>query len=151
MGDLFMHCPQHNKLSSYLDLAMADQERVRFAAHLQNCALCQRQLEALTALQRNLRDLPSPVLGFDLSARLQDSMRRGSMRRWPARSFWPAWGSTGLATAASLACGVWLGALLTGATAAGAPPAAMVRVFDPVPPGGLCAATELCRLSKGMQ
>ena len=25
----------------------------------------------------------------------------------------------------------------------------MVRVFDPVPPGGLCAAAELCRLSKG--
>ena len=24
------------------------------------------------------------------------------------------------------------------------------KVFDPVPPGGLCAAVEICRLSKGM-
>lgn len=147
-----MHCPQHSKLSAYLDRAMADRERTQFSAHLQNCPLCRHQLEELTALQRNLRDLPSPVLGFDLAARLQDRIRSGGAQRRPARSFWFAWWPTGLAVAASLACGVWLGALLTGATVvAGAPPAAMVRVFDPVPPGGLCAATELCRPSKGMQ
>ncbi|HEX9172073.1 MAG TPA: zf-HC2 domain-containing protein [Telluria sp.] len=133
---------------------MADQERVRFAAHLHNCALCQRELQALTSLQRDLRDLPSPVLGFDLSARLEENIRRANVPRRPARSLWnlwPSWGPTGVATAASLACGIWLGALVTGATVAGAPPAAMARVFDPVPPGGLCAAPELCRLSKGMQ
>ena len=40
-------------------------------------------------------------------------------------------------------------ALLSG-TVGTAVPAPMVRVFDPVPPGGLCAAAELCRPTKGM-
>lgn len=146
-----MHCPQHNKLSIYLDRAMASQERDQFALHLQNCPLCQHQLEALTALQGHLRDLPSPVLGFDLAARLQDRFRAGTMQRRPARSSWFAWGPGGLAVTASLASGIWLGALLTAGGVASAPPVAMLQVFDPVPPGGLCAAAELCRLSKGMQ
>lgn len=146
-----MHCPQHDKISAYLDQAMAARESAQFTQHLENCPLCRHQLGELTALQKNLRDLPSPVLGFDLAARLQDRIRSGAVPRPPVRSFWPAWGVPGLAATASLACGVWLGVLLTGGTAASAPPAAMVRVFDPVPPGGLCAATELCRPSKGMQ
>lgn len=146
-----MDCPQHSKLSAYLDQAMTARERARFATHLQNCPLCQQQLEALTTLQQNLRELPSPALGFDLAARLQDSIRGGVVQRRPRRSFWFAWGPTGLAAATALACGIWVGALLTGGAVANTPPAALVRVFDPVPPGGLCAATELCRLSKGMQ
>lgn len=146
-----MDCPQHNTLSAYLDSAMTPRERARFAVHLQNCPLCRHQLEALAALQQDLRDLPSPALGFDLAARLQDRIRSGAVQRRPARSFWFAWGPAGLAATAALAGGVWLGVLLTGGTAASAAPAALVRVFDPVPPGGLCAATELCRLSKGMQ
>lgn len=146
-----MHCPQHNELSAYLDSAMATREHVRFDAHLQDCPLCRHQLKLLVALQQNLRDLPSPVLGFDLAARLQDSIRGGGVRRRPRRSFWSAWGPSGLAAAAALACGLWLGALLTGGAMISAPPAATVRVFDPVPPGGLCAAVELCRPSKGIQ
>lgn len=146
-----MPCPQHYKISVYLDHAMAAQERTQFAMHVETCPLCRHQLESVAALQTNLRDLPSPVLGFDLAARLQDRIRSSAVQRQPARSFWFAWAPGGLAAAASLACGVWLGALLTGGTVASAPPAAMVRVFDPVPPGGLCAATELCRLSRGMQ
>ncbi|MDO8650916.1 MAG: zf-HC2 domain-containing protein [Undibacterium sp.] len=146
-----MHCPKHNKLSLYLDLSMTDQERDRFALHLQNCPICQHQLEALKGLKQDLRDLPSPVLGFDLAARLQDKIRNETVPRRPARSFWVGWGATGLTTAASLACGVWLGALLTDATVASTSPLTVARVFDPVPPGGLCAAAELCRLSKGIQ
>ena len=61
----------------------------------------------------------------------------------------------GLGAGVALGAGVWLGAMLLGtapaAIQAGAPAsAAMVRVFDPVPPGGLCAATERCRVTKGM-
>ena len=146
-----MHCPKHNIVSLYLDLSMTDQERGRFALHLQNCPICQHQLEALTGLQQDLRDLPSPVLGFDLAARLQDKIRNETVPRRPARSFWFGWAATGLTTAASLACGVWLGALLTDATVASTSPVTVARVFDPVPPGGLCAAAELCRLSKEIQ
>lgn len=146
-----MPCPQHYRISAYLDRAMVAREYAQFTEHVGTCPLCRHQLEALTAIQQNLRDLPSPVLGFDLASRLQDRIRSGSVQRRPARPFWPAWSLPGLAATASLVCGVWLGILLTGGTVASAPPAAMVRVFDPVPPGGLCAATELCRPSKGMQ
>ncbi|MEO6353591.1 MAG: zf-HC2 domain-containing protein [Oxalobacteraceae bacterium] len=145
-----MSCPRHNKISAYLDHAMAAPERAQFSAHVETCPLCRHQLEAVTALQQDLRDLPSPVLGLDFAARLQDRIRSGAVQRRPARSFWPGWGLPGLAATASLACGVWLGILLTGGMLASALPAAMVRVFDPIPPGGLCAATELCRPSKGM-
>lgn len=146
-----MHCPQQNTISAYLDCAMRPRERAQFAVHLENCPLCKHQLEAVAALQSNLRDLPSPVLGFDLAARLQDRIRSGVAQRRPARSFWPSWGAPGLAATASLACGIWLGVLLTAGPVASTPPVALTRVFDPVPPGGLCAAAELCRLSRGMQ
>lgn len=146
-----MHCPQQSTLSAYLDCALPPGERAQFAAHLENCPLCRHQLEAVAALQQNLRNLPSPVLGFDLGARLQDRIRSEAVQRRPARAFWPSWGVPGLAATASLACGIWLGVLLTAGPVASAPPVAMTRVFDPVPPGGLCAAAELCRLSRGMQ
>ncbi len=146
-----MPCPQYNKISTYLDQAMAVLERAQFATHVETCPLCQHQLEAMAAMQQNLRDLPSPVLGFDLAARLQDRIGSSAVQRQPARSFWFAWAPGGLTAAASLACGIWLGALLTGGAVSSAPPTVMVRVFDSVPPGGLCAATELCRLSRGMQ
>ena len=45
---------------------------------------------------------------------------------------------------------LWLGGLLLGGGAATVPSAALVRVFDPVPPGGLCAAAEICRMQRGM-
>ena len=59
------------------------------------------------------------------------------------------WMPTGLAAGAALVSGVWLGGLLlgTGAALPAASPA-MARVFDPVPPGGLCAAAEICRLPR---
>ena len=64
--------------------------------------------------------------------------------------FWTGWVPAGLGTGLALASGVWLGSLLVGGGGASAPGASMVRVFDPVPPGGLCAAAEICRLSKAM-
>lgn len=147
-----MTCLTHDDLSAYADNMMMHGERERLAGHLPGCPVCRRRLDALNALRQSLRELPSPVLGFDLAARLEDRLRaRPVRRRPPARSFWPDWGSPAGLAVAALASGVWLGGLLIGGGAVSAPPAAMARVFDPVPPGGLCAAAELCRLSKGMQ
>lgn len=149
-----MTCPRHDALSAYTDQAMKPAERARFQQHLQSCPICQQQLEDLRALREGLRALPSPTLGFDLASRLEGRLQHPPPRR---RGRWPAWwGSsdwmpTGLAAGVALVSGVWLGSLLLGGgTAVAVPRTPMVRVFDPVPPGGLCAAAELCRLSKGM-
>jgi len=149
-----MTCPRHEELSAYADQAMEPLERARLLQHLQTCPLCQQQLENLQALRQSLRALPSPVLGFDLASRLEGRLRRPpppSWRRWPALWAGARWMPTGLTAGLALLSGVWLGGLLLGGgTTAVATPVTLARVFDPVPPGGLCAAAELCRLSKGM-
>lgn len=144
-----MICPKHDALSAYVDDMLTPGERERLAGHLPSCPACRTRLDELSALRQSLRELPSPMLGFDLAARLEERLRAASAPRRPVRRFWAGWAPGGLSAVAALASGVWLGGLLIGA-GAGAPPASMVRVFDPVPPGGLCAAAELCRLSKGM-
>jgi anti-sigma factor RsiW len=158
-----MTCPRHNELSAYVDKAMKPAERARFQQHLQDCPVCQQQLEDLQALRQDLRALPSPTLGFDLVSRLEDRLagRSGGHlqhqpqrrhRRWPALWGGSGWMPTGLAAGVALVSGVWLGGLLLGgAGTTAATPVTMVRVFDPVPPGGLCAAAELCRPPKGMR
>jgi anti-sigma factor RsiW len=145
-----MSCPKHEEASAYLDEMLAPAERQRFAAHLPACPLCRQQLDELAALRQALQELPSPPLGFDLAARLEERIRVRAPRRAQGRPFWAGWGASGIGIALSVASGAWLGTMLVSASAV-APPAPMVRVFDPVPPGGLCAAAELCRTSKGMQ
>lgn len=146
-----MSCPRHLELSAYLDHALEAAEQQQLSRHLQDCAVCSRQLAALLEMQQDFQQLPSPALGFDLAARIEQQGRTDAQhRRRPVRSLWLRWGQTGAVVAASLATGIWLGGLAISSSAV-APSAGMVRVFDPVPPGGLCAATELCRISKGIQ
>jgi len=149
-----MTCPRHHELSAYADHAMKPGEHARFDAHLQACPVCQRQLEALLALRQDLQALPSPTLGFDLASRLEGRLQPPPPRRhrsWPALWGGSGWMPTGLAAGVALVSGVWLGGLLLGGGTVTTPSrATMVRVFDPVPPGGLCAAAELCRPPKGM-
>lgn len=146
-----MNCPQCENVSAYMDDAMASLEHKRFAGHLATCPLCRQYLDELLALQSNLRKLPSPGLGFDLAAQFEERLRSLPPRRAPVRNPW--WGRSfgGAAVTASLILGVWLGGLLIGSTAALPASAGAARVFDPVPPGGLCAASELCGLSRGLQ
>ena len=153
-----MTCPRHADLSAYADDMMQPAERARFSQHMAGCPVCQHRLDEITALGQSLRALPSPRLGFDLAAQLNDRLHAPPQGRPPARQrptrptlpAWLGWMPTGLAGGLALASGIWLGGLLLGGGAAMAPGAGLVRVFDPVPPGGLCAAAELCRLSKGM-
>lgn len=148
-----MTCPRTEELSALADQALPACRQAALQQHLQACPACRRQLEAIEALRGALRALPSPALGFDLAAQLQDRLPRRAPRRtgWRLRGWMP----TGLAAGAALASGLWLGGLLlgTGAAIPTAVPAtspAIARVFDPVPPGGLCAATEICRLPRAL-
>lgn len=145
-----MNCSRHLEVSAYMDDAMDPREKAHFQHHLDGCQACRERLEALLALRTQLQALPSPVLGFDLAAQFDDRLRalpvRGKPPRWRALG----WVGAGATVAVSLALGGWLGGfLVTGG--ASLPAATAVRVFDPTPPGGLCAAPELCRLPGGMQ
>ena len=150
-----MTCPRTEDLSAFADQALPARRQAALRRHLLACPVCRQQLDALQALRRQLHALPSPTLGFDLAAQLQDRLPRRAPR--PRRAGWslPGWMPTGLAAGAALVCGLWLGGLLLG-TGAAIPPTfaaadpAMARVFDPVPPGGLCAATEICRLPRNL-
>ena len=147
-----MTCPRTEDLSTLADQALPARRQAALQRHLQACPACRRQFEAIQALRGALRALPSPTLGFDLAAQLQDRLPRRSPRRAGWRLL--GWMPTGLAAGAALVSGLWLGGLLlgTGAAIPAIPAAspAMARVFDPVPPGGLCAATEICRLSRAL-
>lgn len=143
-----MSCPSFDELSAYADGEIDAGECARFRRHIGACPLCQAELGSLRAMGRELRALPAPTLGFDLAAQMDDRLRPVPPPRRPAT--WPSWRPAGL-TLAALAVGVWLGGSLAGGAVAAAPPLRVVRAFDPVPPGGLCAAAELCRPLKGMQ
>lgn len=145
-----MSCPRQLEVSVYIDDMMQPAERRQFTRHLEECPICQARLDALAVLRQDLRDMPSPSLGFDLAARLEDQRRMRPAPRQAPRPSWFGWGSGGLAVALALSSGVWLGSLLLGGSTVVMPGAGVARVFDPVPPGGLCAAPELCRLSKGL-
>lgn len=146
-----MTCPEHDDLSAYMDGVLAPAEGARLASHLANCPICRGYLNQLDALRHSLQALPSPALGFDLAARLEGRLNAAPSRRRPARPFWADWVPAGLSAAVALAAGVWLGSLLIGGGVSVLPAMATMRAFDPVPPGGLCAAPELCRVSKGLQ
>lgn len=147
-----MSCPNDLEVSAYIDDMLESAERGRFMRHLGGCPLCRERLDAMQSMRTDLQSLPAPVLGFDLAAQLEDRMRTSARPRRPAgqaRPGWFGWSAGGLAVALAIASGAWMGSLLIGGATV-APVAGIARVFDPVPPGGLCAAAELCRISKGM-
>ncbi len=145
-----MTCPTTEALSAYADHMLAPTEQARLGQHLHGCGACQQRLAELAALRQALRSLPSPAPGLDLAPRIEGRLRPRPRRPPPRPRPWIGWLPAGFAAGMALASGVWLGSLLLGGATAGTRPASLARVFDPVPPGGLCAATELCRPLKGL-
>ena len=144
-----MTCPRTEDLSAFADRELSAREHAELEQHLLTCPVCRTQLDAFRALSHDLAALPSPTLGFDLAAQLQQRLPQRQDR--PRRARWSplGWMPTGLAAGTALVSGVWMGGLLLGAGAtATAPDPTMTRVFGPLPPGSLCAAAELCRLTK---
>ena len=147
-----MNCPRTEDLSTYMDQTLPARAQAALQQHLSTCPVCRQQLAALQALRQDLQALPAPTLGFDLAAQLQDRLparQRPAPRPRRLGWDWSGWMPAGLAAGVALASGMWLGGLLLGGgSAATVQRPALARVFDPVPPGGLCAAAELCRPSK---
>lgn len=157
-----MPCPRTEDLCALMDQALPHASATALHRHLQTCPVCAQQLQSLRGQRGSLQALPSPVLDAQFGQRLQSRLPPRTHPRAPnavpitrgrQRTRWALledWVPTGLASGVALGAGVWLGAILMGATPAIAPSgAAMVRVFDPVPPGGLCAAADICRVTKG--
>lgn len=150
-----MTCPRTEDLSAFVDHALPARRQAALQRHLRACPVCRGQLDALRALSQELHAMPSPTLGFDLAAQLQERLPRRAPKPWHVGWNLLGWMPTGLAAGAALVSGLWLGGLLLGTgaaiptTVAAAGPV-MARVFDPVPPGGLCAATEICRLPRAL-
>lgn len=145
-----MPCPRTVLLSACLDPGWSGRRRALIDAHVRTCPLCAVELDALRALSADLHALPSPVLAQDFSHRYTapPSVRRRGW--WRLGEHWGAWMPVGLTTAASLLVGVGL-ADLSWAPTVSSPPTIMAMrldLFNPVPPGGLCAAAELCRTPK---
>lgn len=154
-----MPCPRTEDLSLWIDQVLPPPDSSRLQDHLQTCAVCAQQLQALRVLRAELQALPSATLDAQFAARLQERLRpRSAPASRAPRSPWRLWSGyglhwlpTGLSATAAWACGVWLGvALLGGGTLTTRPASGVVRVFDPMPPGGLCAAAELCRPTKAL-
>ena len=150
-----MTCPCTEDLSAYSDGVLAAPEQRAIELHLQTCTHCRQTLDGFVALRQGLRTLPSPRLEFDVARHLEERLAPPAPKRrrpWrPQAGDWIRWMPAGLATGMALASGIWLGGLLVSGGSAVVPrPSVSVRVFDPVPPGGLCTVSEICRLSKGM-
>ena len=154
-----MTCPRTEDLSALIDHPLPTRQEAALQQHLGTCPMCRTQLDALQALRQQLQGLPTPTLGCDLAAQWQDRLAprqpqhtgwgwRGGLPNWLADGL-SHWLPTGLAASTALVSGVWLGGLLLGTGSVVTSPApTLTRVFDPVPPGGLCTAAEICRLPR---
>lgn len=146
-----MPCPRTVLLSACLDPEWTGPRRTLMTAHIRICPVCAAELEALRGLSAELHALPSPVLEQDFSREYatKPAVRR---RGWLSRvgQGWRAWAPLGLTATASLLAGVGLADLSWAPVVATQPVVADMRLdlFSPVPPGGLCAAAELCGTSK---
>ena len=76
-----MNCPRTEDLSTYMDQTLPARAQAALQQHLSTCPVCRQQLAALQALRQDLQALPSPTLGFDLAAQLQDRL---PLRQHPA-------------------------------------------------------------------
>lgn len=137
-----MPCPRTVLLSACLDPEWTGQRHALIMAHLRTCQICAAELDSLRCLSAGLRALPSPLLDKDLSCG-----RAAPRFVWhPGWRGWLAWVPASVAVAASLLAGVGLGNLSgsPGVPAQSVSVAVRLDFFDPVPPGGLCIAADLC-------
>ena len=141
-------CPRTTQLSALIDGELPVRPRDEIARHAAACPLCGAMLRELTELRQALQPLRETGPGIDLAPLIEPRLAaRG--RRPPApraAPWWQVWQllPSGLAAAGVLAAGVYLGALLAGGASVSATQLTTMAVFDPIPPGGLCAGLPSC-------
>lgn len=142
-------CPRTEQLSALIDGELSGVARAEIESHAVSCPLCGAMLRDFGELRVALKPLAAARPGFDLAPLIDQRLAAGGRPARPRRdrSGWKGWQilPSGLAAAGVLTAGVYLGALLAGGGAGvtALQPAAMA-LFDPVPPGGLCAGLPSC-------
>jgi len=131
-------CPRVEDVSAVADgSAGAEVER-----HVRGCPACAALLREFAALSAAMRPLRQVECDVDLATLVAPRLPR----RKPPRARWLdvlQLAPRGLAGAAALAAGAYLGVMLTSGAAVAMRPAAMT-VFDATPPGALCAGHPAC-------
>lgn len=149
-------CPGAGTLSAHLDEQLDDRERAHVDGHLRNCRACGEAFATMRSLRAELRALPDPTLGVDLSGAIEGRLAALPSRQ-PTRASkhrggrFIDWLPVGAAAAASLTLGLAMGFGLTvgsGLTAGPglvtAPRVSAMAVFDPIAPGGVCIGLDAC-------
>lgn len=140
-------CPRIEDLSALMDGQLQGRAAAALRAHAARCPLCGAALSDFTALSAQLQALREDRLDLDLAAivgpRLPPRERPRAKR--PRRVWGELWqfAPGGLAGAAALAAGAYLGLMLVAGSGAALRPAAMT-VFDAAPPGAVCAGLPMC-------
>jgi anti-sigma factor RsiW len=142
-------CPRIDDISALIDNALAEHARDEIAAHAAGCPLCGATLRDFTAMRSRLQQLRGTHCTVDIASLIEDRLppRARAQGRESKRGWDYAWqvAPRGLAAAGVLAAGVYLGLLLAGGTSVMRP--AALAVFDPAPPGALCAGQPWCGLA----
>jgi anti-sigma factor RsiW len=141
-------CPRIEDISALMDGELKGRAGEDMKAHALRCPLCGAALRDFTAMSAQMHALREDSLDVDLASiigprlppRSPAPRQKRSSRVWG--DLWP-FVPGGLAGAAALGAGVYLGSLLL-AGGATAPRAAAMSVFDSVPPGAVCAGLPLC-------
>jgi hypothetical protein len=139
-------CPRVEDVSALMDGALAGSQGDEIARHVAHCALCGALLSDFEAMSGRMQVLRDTRCDVDLAALVAPQLpprtqaaRQRAPRRRDAWSLAPR----GLAAAAALAAGAYLGSLMLVGGGMAVRPVAMT-VFDAAPPGALCAGVPPC-------
>jgi anti-sigma factor RsiW len=140
-------CPRLEDISALMDGVLTGRAADEVRAHAVHCPLCAAALRDFSAISMRLQPLRDIRSDVDLAALVGPRLppRRPARPRKPARS-WGGWWQLapgGLAAAASIGAGAWLGLMLVTGGGTALRPASMA-VFDAAPPGALCSGLPLC-------
>jgi anti-sigma factor RsiW len=139
-------CPRTEEISALMDGMLPGPAGDEVRTHAAQCPLCGRTLAEFTMLSTRLQALREVRCDVDLAAIVGARLPRPAVpRRKPRRSWSALWDFApgGLAGAAALGAGAYLGLLLVTGSGAALRPAAMA-VFDGAPPGALCKGLTVC-------
>jgi anti-sigma factor RsiW len=141
-------CPRTEQLSALVDGELPVRPRREIESHAAVCPACGAMLRDLTELRLALRPLSEAPPGVDVTPLIEPHLasRGGRRHVQPRAPWWQVWQllPPGLAAAVVLAAGAYLGALLVGGAAVSATQSTTMAVFDPIPPGGICAGVQSC-------